>query len=175
MKTVRTLITSSLFLLVCAVGALAQTVQTDYDHNFNLSKLKTYAFAKQVRRQGDPLAASPINDRRIHDALDSQLRTNGMADSSQPDFVISYFVTTKKNLDIQDNRLGFFQRMGGSINVNQITEGTIVVVFVDSVSNQEVWRGYVSGTINPKDLDKDVNKGITKLVQKFKKNQEGKK
>ena len=26
-----------------------------------------------------------------------------------------------------------------------------------------------------KDLDKDVNKGITKLVQKFKKNQEGKK
>jgi hypothetical protein len=98
-----------------------------------------------------------------------------MANSSQPDFVISYFVTTKKNLDIQDNRLGFFQRMGGSINVNQITEGTIVVVFVDSVSNQEVWRGYVSGTINPKDLDKDVNKGITKLVQKFKKNQEGKK
>ena len=175
MRTVRTLITSSLFLLVCAVGAFAQTVQTDYDHNFNLSKLKTYTFAQQVRRPGDPLAASPINDRRIHDALDSQLRANGMADSSQPDFVISYFVTTKKNLDIQDNRLGFFQRMGGSINVNQITEGTIVVVFVDSVSNQEVWRGYVSGTINPKDLDKDVNKGITKLVQKFKKNQEGKK
>jgi hypothetical protein len=175
MKTVRTLITSSLVLLVCAVGALAQTVQTDYDHNFNLSKLKTYAFAQQLRKAGDPLAASPINDRRIHDALDSQLRANGMADSSQPDFVISYFVATRKNLDIQDNRLGFFQRMGGSINVNQITEGTIVVVFVDSSSNQEVWRGYVSGTINPKDLDKDVNKGITKLVQKFKKNQEGKK
>ena len=175
MRAVRTLITSSLFLLVCAVGALAQTVQTDYDHNFNLSKLKTYTFAQQVRRPGDPLAASPINDRRIHDALDSQLRANGMADGSQPDFVISYFVTTRKNFDIQDNRLGFFQRMGGSINVNQITEGTIVVVFVDSASNQEVWRGYVSGTINPKDLDKDVNKGITKLVQKFKKNQEGKK
>ena len=175
MRAVRTLITSSLFLLVCAVGALAQTVQTDYDHNFNLSKLKTYTFAQQVRRPGDPLAASPINDRRIHDALDSQLRANGMADGSQPDFVISYFVTTRKNFDIQDNRLGFFQRMGGSINVNQITEGTIVVVFVDSASNQEVWRGYVSGTINPKDLYKDVNKGITKLVQKFKKNQEGKK
>ena len=67
MRTVRTLITSSLFLLVCAVGAFAQTVQTDYDHNFNLSKLKTYTFAQQVRRPGDPLAASPINDRRIHD------------------------------------------------------------------------------------------------------------
>jgi len=50
-----------------------------------------------------------------------------------------------------------------------------VVVFLDRASNQEVWRGYVSGAINPKDLDKDVSKGITKLVQKFKKNQEGKK
>ena len=175
MRTVRKLVTSSLFLLVCAVGALAQTVQTDYDHNFNLSKLKTYTFAPQMRKAGDPLAASPINDRRIHDALDSQLRASGLTETSQPDFVISYFVTTRKNFDIQDNRLGFFQRMGGSINVNQITEGTIVVVFVDSGSHQEVWRGYVSGTINPKDLDKDVNKGITKLVQKFKKNQEGQK
>jgi hypothetical protein len=175
MKTVRTIVTSSLLLLVCAVGALAQTVQTDYDHNFNLSKLKTYAFAPQLRKPGDPLAASPINDRRIHDALDAQLSANGLAQHPQSDFVINYFVTTRKNFDIQDNRLGFFQRMGGSINVNQITEGTIVVVFVNSATNQEVWRGYVSGTINPKDLDKDVNKGITKLVQKFKKNQEGKK
>jgi hypothetical protein len=175
MRIVRTVITSSLFLLICAVGALAQTVQTDYDHNFNLSKLKSYAFAQQLRKAGDPLAASQLNDRRIHDTLDSQLKANGLAATSQPDFVISYFVTTRKNLDIQDNRLGFFQRMGGSISVNQITEGTIIVVFVDPVSNQEVWRGYVSGTINPKDLDKDVNKGIAKLVQKFKKNQEGKK
>jgi hypothetical protein len=175
MKSVRTLITAGLFVFVCAAGTLAQSVQTDYDHNFNLARLKTYAFARQQRTLNDPLAASPLNDRRIHDALDSQLRANGLTDSELADFVISYAVTTRKNLDIQDNRLGFFQRMGGSINVNQITEGTIVVVFVDRASNQEVWRGYVSGAINPKDLDKDVNKGITKLVQKFKKNQEGKK
>jgi hypothetical protein len=175
MKTVRTLLTSGLLLLICTASGLAQSVQTDYDHNFNLSKLKTYAFAQQLRGANDPLAASPLNNRRIHDALDSQLQVNGFTETSQPDFLISYFVTTRKNLDIQDNRLGFFQRMGGSINVSQITEGTIVVMFVDRASNQEVWRGYVSGTINPRDLDKDVNKGITKLVQKFKKNQEGKK
>ena len=175
MKTVRTLISSSLLVLVCAVGALAQSVQTDYDHNFNLSKLKTYAFTQQQRRANDPLAASPLNDRRIHDALDTQLKANGLSTATQPDFVISYYVTTRKNLDIQDNRLGFFQRMGGSINVNQITEGTVVVIFTDTASNQEVWRGYASGELNAKNLDKDVNKGITKLVQKFKKNQEGKK
>lgn len=173
MKTFRNLFSCGLFLLLCAGGALAQTVQTDYDHNFNLAKFRTYGFYQQERRPNDPLAASPINDRRIHDALDTQLRSNGFAASEQPDFLIAYFVTTKRGLDIQDNRFGLFQRMG-SVNVNQVTEGTIVVVFVDSATKQEVWRGYASGTIRPKDLDKDVNKAATKLIQKFKKNQTGK-
>lgn len=175
MRTVRTLITSSLFVLICTASALAQSVQTDYHRNFDLSNLKTYAFTQKQRRANDPLASSPINDRRIHDALDSQLRANGLGETGQPDFLISYHVTTRKNLEIQDNRLGPFQRLGGSINVNQITEETIIVTFVETATNREVWRGYVSGAINPKDLDKDVNKGIAKLVQRFKKDQGGKK
>ena len=173
MKTFRNLFSCGLFLVLCAGGVLAQTVQTDYDRNFNLAKFKTFVFYQHERRADDPLAASPINDRRIHDALDTQLRSNGFAPSEQPDFLIAYFVTTKRGLDIQDNRFGLFQRLG-SVNVNQVTEGTIVVVFVDRATKQEVWRGYASGTIRPKDLDKDVTKAATKLIQKFKKNQMGK-
>ncbi len=174
MKSIRNLFTCGLFLLLCAGGAVAQTVQTDYDHNFNLAKFRTYGFYPQQRRPSDALAASPINDRRIHDALDTQLQTNGFAPSDRPDFWIGYYVTTKRGLDIQDNRFGLLQRMG-SINVNQTTEGTLVVVFIDSATSQEVWRGYASGTLNPKDLDKDVNKATAKLIQKFKKNQMGQK
>jgi hypothetical protein len=174
MKNIRIMFTTSLFLLLCAAGGLAQTVQTDYDHNFNLAKFRTFGFYQQERRPGDALAASPINDRRIQDALNAQLTTNGFSASGQPDFWIAYFVTTKKGLDIQDNRFGLLQRRG-YINVNQTIEGTLVVVFVDAATRQEVWRGYASGTINPKDLDKDVNKATTKLVQKFKKNQMGQK
>jgi len=173
MKNFRNIIAGSVFLLLCAGGALAQTVQTDYDRNFNLAKFKTFGFYQQERRPGDPLAASPINDRRIHDALNAQLSINGLNASEQPDFWIAYFVSTKQGLDIQDNRFGLLQRMG-SVNVSQVTEGTLVVIFADATTKQEVWRGYASGTINPKDLNRDVNKAVTKLVQKFKKNQMGK-
>jgi hypothetical protein len=58
--------------------------------------------------------------------------------------------------------------------VSQVTEGTRVVVFVDRFTQHEVWRGFMSGTVDPKHLDKDVNKGIAKLVQKFRKDQTGK-
>jgi hypothetical protein len=175
MKTFRVVCGFGLLLMMGAI-AMAQSVQTDYDRSFNLAMLKTYEFCEQQRRPGDPLAAGSMNDRRIHNALDSQLKTHGFTNSTtgQPDFLVAYFVTTHKGLDIQDNRFGLFQRMG-RIDVNQTTEGQIAVIFLDRATKQEVWRGYVSGTIDPKDLDKSVNKGVAKLVQKFVKDQAGKK
>ncbi len=176
MKTLRLLFCCSLLLLICSIAANAQSVQTDYDHSFNLAKLKSYSFLKQTRKPGDPLAASSMNDYRIYNALDAQLKANGFADgaSGQPDFYIAYYVTAQKGLNIRDNRFGLLQRRG-SINVGQVTEGTLVVVFLDSATEREVWRGFMTGTIDPKDLDKDVNKGVAKLVQKFVKDQARKK
>jgi Domain of unknown function (DUF4136) len=175
MKTVRVVFSFVFLLMISSVAAKAQSVQTDYDRSANLARLKSYDFYQQERKPGDPLAASPINDRRIYNAIDSQLKAGGFTKSAsgKPDFLIAYFVTTHKGLDIQDNRFGLLQRMG-SINVNPVTEGKLVVVFVDSSTRQEVWRGIASGTINPKNLDKDVNKGVAKLVEKFIKNQAGK-
>ena len=173
MKTFRTLFTCGLLTLLCAAGGFAQSIQTDYDHNYNLAKLKTFGFYQQERKPTDPLATNPINDRRIHDALAAQLTANGLSASEQPDMRIAYFVSTKQALDIQDNRFGLLRR--GSINVDQVTEGTLVVIFADATTGQEVWRGYATGHITPKNLEKDVNKAVTKLIQKFKKNQAGQK
>jgi len=173
MKLVLNLFACGLLLLLSGPAAMSQSIQTDYDHNFPLAKLRSYSFIQQERGPKDPLAASPINDRRIHDALNAQLGANGFTESGQPDFLIGYVVTTKQALDIQDNRYGWFQRRG-TIDVEQVTEGTLIVVFVDAKTQQEVWRGYATGTINPKNLNNDVRKAVTKLVQKFKKNQAGK-
>jgi hypothetical protein len=176
MKRVRVLFTFGFLLMAGSVTALAQSVQTDYDRSFDLSRLKSYAFYQQERKPGEPLAASPLNDRRIRNALDSQLRAHGFSDSmgGRPDFLVAYFVTTQKGVNIEDNRFGPWLRRG-TINVNQVTEGTLVVVFVDSTTKQEVWRGVASGEIDQKGLDKDVNKGVAKLVEKFLKDQAGKK
>ncbi|HKY03886.1 MAG TPA: DUF4136 domain-containing protein [Blastocatellia bacterium] len=162
--------------MASSIAVMAQSAQTDYDRSFNLARLKTYNFYQQERRPGGALAASPLNDARIHDALDAQLKAHGFANctSGQPDFLVAYFVNTQKGFDIQDNRFGLWQRRG-SVNVKTVTEGTIVVVFVDPATQREVWRGTVSDTIDPKDLDKNVNKGVAKLIEKFLKDQAGRK
>ena len=100
MKTFRFVFSCGSLLMISSIAALAQSIQTDYDHSFNLARLKTYGFVQQARKPGDPLAVSPLNDRRIHNALDSQLSANSFSNqtSGQPDFLVGYFVTTHKGL-----------------------------------------------------------------------------
>ena len=176
MKTLRFTFGCSVLLILSSIAASAQSVQTDYDRSANLSALSTYDFYQQDRKPDDPLAASPLNDRRIHNALDTQLRIHGFVSNStvKPDFLIAYFVTARKGLNIQDNRFGLLQRRG-NVNVNQVTEGTLVVVFADARTGQEIWRGFASDEIKPKDFEKDVSKAVAKLIAKFMKDRAGKK
>jgi Domain of unknown function (DUF4136) len=102
MKTLRVVIACGCLIMASSIAGWAQSVQTDYDRSYNLAKLRTYSFAEQTRPPGDPLAASPLNDRRIHS--DSQLQAKGFPAGEQPDFLIAYFVTTRMGLDIDDNR-----------------------------------------------------------------------
>jgi hypothetical protein len=175
MKLPRTILHSALLVMLISVVATAQSLRTDYDRSFNLARLKTYGFMEQSRKPDDPLAASPLNDRRIHGALESQLQAQGFAQSDQPDFLIAYYVATRLGLDIEDNRIsGPPWDRWGNIQVNQVTEGTLMVVFMDPATRQEIWVGFLSGEINPTNLNRDVNKGIAKLVQRFVKDQTGK-
>ena len=176
MKTLTIMLACGLLLMLSSIGARAQSVQTDYDRSFDLAKLRTYRFLEQTRPPGDPLVASPLNDRRIHFALDSQLQAQGFRASEQPDFEIVYYVTTRMGLDIEDNRIsGPPWDRWGNIKVNQVPEGTLMVMFLDPKSRQEIWVAMVSGEINPKNLDRDLNKSIAKMVQRFVKDQAAKK
>jgi hypothetical protein len=176
MKTLRVVIACCCLIVSSSIAAWAQSVETDYDRTYSLAKLRTYSFAEQTRPLGDPLAASPLNDRRIHSALDSQLQAKGFRPSEQPDFLIAYFVTTRMGLDIDDNRISWppWDRWG-NIKVNQVTEGTLMVMFLEPATRQEIWVGLVSGEISPKNLDRDLNKSIAKMVQRFVKDQAAKK
>jgi hypothetical protein len=176
MKTLRVVIACGCLIMASSIAAWAQSVQTDYDRTYNLAKLRTYSFAEQTRPPGDPLAASPLNDRRIHSALDSQLQAKGFQASEQPNFLIAYFVTTRMGLDIDDNRIsGPPWDRWSNIKVNQVTEGTLMVMFLEPATRSETWVALVSGEISPQNLDRDLNKSIAKMVARFVKDQAAKK
>jgi hypothetical protein len=155
-------------LSAIAGGARAQSVQSDFDRAFDFSKLKTFAFAQQQRGPNDPLAANPLNDRRIRTALDSQLVARGFtSDSGGPDFLVAYHAATRARTSLDAWGYGPGRWRGGRVDVNQYTEGTLIVDMVDPASKQLVWRGTATGTIQLKDVDKKIREAAKKLTERF--------
>ena len=169
MRAMRVVNILGLVLGLLVGSAAAQAVQSDFDRSFQFSNLKTFSFAVQKRGPADPLAADSLNDGRIKSGLESQLRINGFrSDVETPDFVIAYYVTTKNKLSVQDYGYGPPRWFGGrDIRVNQYSEGTLMVDFVDTRTNQVVWRGRAVGTLDMKGVDKKVSKSTEKLVKQF--------
>src|ERR1043166_9918188 len=166
MKTIRGMIILAMMLGLLAVSAAAQSVQSDFDHSFRFSELKTFSFAVQRRPATDPLASDTLNDGRIRNGLESQLTANGFRiESDKADFVIAYYVTTKNNLNVQDFGYGPPRWFGSrDIRVTQDLEGTLMVDFMDVKSNQVIWRGRAVGTLEMKGVDKKISKSTEKLV-----------
>ena len=169
MKTIRVMSVLAILVGVLAISAAAQSVQTDYDRSVRFSDLKTFSFAHQQRAATDPLASDSLNDGRIRNGLESQLTANGFQmKAEESDFVIAYYVTTKNKLNVQDFGYGPPRWFGSrDIRVNQYSEGTLMVDFIDAKSNQVIWRGRASGTLEMKGVDKKISKATEKLVKQF--------
>ena len=169
MKAMRVVSLLGLVLGLLVGSAAAQSVQSDFDRTFQFSNLKTFSFAVQRRGATDPLAADSLNNGRIRTGLESQLIANGFRmETDKTDFVIAYYVTTKNKLSVQDYGYGPPRWFGGrDIRVNQDTEGTLMVDFIDARTNQVVWRGRAVGTLDMKGVDQKISKSTEKLVKQF--------
>ena len=169
MKAVMMLNVLGVLLGLLVIQTQAQTVQSDYDRSVNFSSMKTFGFAVQRRGATDPLSGDTLNDARIRQAMESQLTANGFRTATEtPDFVIAYHVTTKNKLNVQDYSYGPPRWFGSrDIRVNQYSEGTLIVDFIDVKTNRVIWRGRASGTIELKDVEKKINKSAEKLVRQF--------
>ena len=88
--------------------------------------------------------------------------------TEKADFVIAYYVTTKNKLNVQDFGYGPPSWFGSrDIRVNQYSEGTLMVDFIDAKSNQVIWRGRASGTLEMKGVDKKISKSVEKLIKQY--------
>ena len=169
MKAMRAVNILGLVLGLLVGSAAAQSVQSDFDRAFQFSNLKTFSFAVQRRGVTDPLSTDSLNDGRIRTGLESQLIANGFRmETEKADFVIAYYVTTKNKLSVQDFGYGPPRWFGGrDIRVNQDTEGTLMVDFIDTRTNQVIWRGRAIGTLEMKVVDKKISKSTEKLIKQF--------
>ena len=155
-------------LVVCAVlipvMAWAQKVRIGYDRDINFSKYRTFAW-----KDGQP-APNPLTHKRIVNAIEGQLASRGWTKiDASPSAVVVYYAAIGEQRQL--NAWGSGPRWSGhgTVKIETILTGQLIVDVYDAASKQLIWRGFVSDTVSdkPEKNAKLLNDAVAKLFKQF--------
>jgi len=154
-------------------------VVSDYDVQVDFSTYKTFAFYKKGI---DKASVSDLDKKRIMRAIENELNKKGLVKSTNPDILVSIFTKSREKVNVTDNNFGYGFGWGynpwffGStnLNINQYTEGTLFIDFIDKNKNELVWQGIGSGAMKMTNIDKKeerINEFVNKIILAYPPNQ----
>ena len=173
--------------VVAETNSVPAETKSDYDRSYNFSRLKTWDFKVITRMPEDPVGTNTLWNQRIREGLEIHFAQLGYqkVDNGTPTFLVTYFMGIKEKYDIRYIDYGFPDPLGpwgrwgrwygwetwgrGPVDVWQIPyhESTLVVDVIDARTNQMVWRGYDTRTIDFEKSEKTIHKSIEKLTKRF--------
>lgn len=171
MSVVRHAVICAMCLLWAAGVALAQRVQTDFDHAVDFSQYKTYSW--------ETVKAAPLWDTRIRDAVDGQLAAKGWArleNGGDVRIVAMEITRTQRTLQTFYHGLGGgwgwrgFGPSGEAITTERDYKvGTLVVDLFDARTKRLIWRGTAEDTLSdkPEKNEKKLQQAVEKMFKKF--------
>ena len=195
MRVLRVTVAGALFLFAIT-AAFGMSVKSDYDKKFDFSQIHTFDF-KTDRASNDPLSTNTLDATRIQNALTAQLEANGFTQATgNPDFIVAFYSRSKERTQVQSTggfgpgfgaglgRFGYGRGFGWGYGVpgrgrwrwgygpdiwtTNYTQGCIMADIIDPRTNELVWRGKVTDTINGVgQSEKQTDQAAKDLVSKF--------
>jgi len=161
--------------------ATAQSVTYDYRPGQDFSRLKTYTF-KDIQKTDNPFV-----DERIAASVAAQLAARGLTrDDADPDLyvVVRQRLDTTPKYTIYGSPWGYGYGWGypgfygyewnpwyTTVEVKDITVGTLTVDLQDVASGQLVWRGISAKRVHemskPSHVEKRINRRVSKMFEKY--------
>jgi len=171
--------------LLTLLAGCAETIdsRSDYDRSQSFTRYHTYAWMNE-----DPIAAagasatevSPLNRRRIVEAVEHELGAKGFAKASDRgavDFVVAYTVGSRDRIDAQAYPAPYSGtwRWGGpyfgrEVDVRSYTEGTLAIDIFDGATHQPVWHGKAAKRITAQDIEHVADRikvGVATVLNDF--------
>jgi uncharacterized protein DUF4136 len=158
--------------VLMTVGSLvsAQKIQTDFNPDFDLVALKSFAFAPLS--PNDPLSSHPQIAQRIRIDLKAQLEKIGLRETeAHPDFLIAYSASKQSYTDTYSTGVSVWTS-GSQVGTTNYVVGTLVSDFLDPNTKRPFWRGTATKTVYAGSLQKYVPKGVQRLIEAFQKDAE---
>ena len=176
--------------LLCACSAKPMKVGWEYDPAAKLNGLRSYAWVPgPQKRTGDPRVDDSFTDRRVRQAIDTQLAAQGFvaAAPEQADFWVGYHVTLldKDQTATTGTYYGYNRSWGGDAGldlgwnlggapttyVRRYDVGTLTVFIEAPATQRPIWQGFAEAQIDPSDDIETRNKRLAKaaalILEKF--------
>lgn len=174
---------SFLFIFLAVAVAACSSIQTsyDYDKTVDFTKYKTYAYTPEATNFGP----YQLTGDRIVAAIDREMAERGFTKSDNPDVLIDIRAKLEEKQDATATTTGtgmygygapYRYGYGGGftttqINVNEYTEGTLIINMVDKESDKLVWQGRGTKTLNetasPEKKETNINTGVSMIFDKY--------
>lgn len=177
MKKTLKFLSLSLILLFAGCSSLRVTGETT--EHANLKKYNFYTVADN--EEGFLPKVNPTQKMQLREALEKQANLLTTASNNSgvtgPDVLISYFVIidTKQDFDVYTDYYGRrrWQYQITDVEVREYTEGTLILDFVDTKTNEVVWHGSAKGTITPNSIkmEEKINQAVKMLFDRYRKDQ----
>ena len=148
-------------LLTPLLGACAAGISYnhDYDPSANFTQLRSYIWA-QAQAGSEPRGVSPLIERRVVAAIDSQLAAKGytLSNSGEGDFAVNFEITISQetNYNTYYTGMGYYGGWYGGMGMassstyaTTTNNGTLIVDIFDTRSRNLIWRGTAQGTVEP--------------------------
>ena len=164
-----------LLCLVMLTSCSSVRVVSDYDTKVDFTSYKTFAFYKKGI---DKASVSDLDKKRIMRAVEAELVAKGFSKSTNPDILVSIFTKSREQVNVSDNNIGigwgwgynpwFYGRT--NININQYTEGTLCIDFIDKNTNELIWQGIGSGAMKMSNIEKKeerINEFVYEIISTY--------
>ena len=151
-------------------------VVTDYDTKVDFNKYKTFAFYKTGIDKAD---ISDLDKKRVLRAVETELLAQGFTKSDNPDMLVSFFTKSRRKVNINQNKnfgYGFgwgwnpWMNRNNNINVNEYTEGTLFIDFIDKEKKELVWQGIGTGALKIQNVEKKeerIKLFVKEIISRF--------
>jgi hypothetical protein len=159
--------------IVCGLAACTTapsiTIKTDYDHSASFGKYHTYVLDTAATGLG------PTNNAVLEQALRSSLAARGLKETSaNASLYVVPVVITREKLNVLPgggltvSRFGAYRTWAMNADVQQYTEGTLVIDFVDGKTHKLVFRGLAQAAVGSQARNANaIREAVTKIMAQF--------
>jgi len=154
-------------------------VTSDYDKQASFRNYKTFAIDTMRASQ----SLSQLNQRRIVAAVRAEMIRKGFRESATPDLLVHLAAILRNGRSVTATTTGYYNYggfyrpytwgMGGpaytTFNVDNYTDGSLIVDIADAASKNLVWEGIGNREIDQplKDPDSEIPAAVGKIMAGF--------